>query len=145
LNLGLSWKGIDFSALFNGVGKVYGHWDGLTGMGSRSNGTLVSALNAWTPENGSTWLPRNVFGDPNSNLRSSDRDKKNRSYIRLQDIQIGYTLPKSVYDFLGNAISNLRVYAGANNLLTITKWPGLNPDGADIMPFIINFGINARF
>ncbi len=145
LNLGLSWKGLDFSALFNGVGGVYGHWDGLMGMGSKSNGTLVSASNSWTSENGSSWLPRNVYGDPNSNLRGSDRDKKSKSYLRVQNIQIGYTLPKSVYRVLGNAVSNLRVYAGANNILTITKWPGLNPDGADIMPYVINFGINARF
>jgi hypothetical protein len=78
-------------------------------------------------------------------MRSSDRDKKSRSYLRLQDIQIGYTFPKSVYDFLGNSISYLRVYVGANNILTITRWPDLNPDGANIMPYVINFGINARF
>jgi TonB-linked SusC/RagA family outer membrane protein len=145
LNLGLSWKGVDFSALFNGVGGIYGHWDGLTGMGSRSNNTLVSALKSWTPENLSSWLPRNVYSDPNSNMRSSDRDKKSRSYLRMQDIQIGYTLPKSLYDFLGNSISYMRVYVGANNILTITRWPDLNPDGANIMPYVINFGINARF
>lgn len=145
LNLGLSWKGVDFTALFNGVGGIYGHWDGLTGMGSKSNNTLVSALDSWTPENLSSWLPRNVYSDPNSNMRSSDRDKKSRSYLRMQDIQIGYTLPKSVYDFLGNSISYMRVYVGANNILTITRWPDLNPDGANTMPYVINFGINARF
>lgn len=145
INLGLEYKGIDFSALWTGVGGVYGQWDGLDGMGSRSNGTLVSAHDAWTPENQSSWLPRNVYGDPNHNLRTSDRNKKSRSYIRLQSIQIGYTLPKQAYKVLGNAISNLRVYASGNNILTITPWPGLNPDGADEMPYIINFGLSARF
>lgn len=142
LNLGLGWKGFDFSALFNGVGGVYGHWDGLMGMGSKSNGTLVSAFNTWSSTNGSNWLPRNVFGDPNSNLRTSDRDKKSKSYLRLQSISVGYTLPKSV---LGNAFNSLRFYVSGNNLVTITNWPGLNPDGTDIMPSVINFGINARF
>jgi TonB-linked SusC/RagA family outer membrane protein len=145
IDLGLGYKGIDFSTLWTGVGGVYGQWDGLTGMGSRSNGTLESAKNSWTPGNHSSWLPRNVFGDPNNNLRSSDRNKKSRSYLRLQSIQVGYTLPKQAYKVLGNAVSNVRVYASANNILTITPWPGLNPDGADEMPYIINFGLSARF
>ena len=51
IDLGLGYKGIDFSTLWTGVGGVYGQWDGLTGMGSRSNGTLESAKNAWTPDN----------------------------------------------------------------------------------------------
>ncbi len=145
INLNMEWKGIDLSLLFNGVGGTYGNWDGLSGMGSRSNGTLTSALDAWTPENRSTWLPRNVYGDPNSNFRGSDRDKKSKSYLRMQSIQIGYTLPKRANKILGNAFSSLRVYTSANNLYTFTSWPGLNPDGADIMPYIFNFGINAKF
>lgn len=145
INLGLAYKGIDFSTLWNGVSGIYGQWDGLDGMGSRSNGTLTSANNAWTSTNNSNWLPRNVYGDPNSNLRSSDRNKKSKSYLRLQSIQVGYTLPKELYRLVGNSISNLRVYASGNNLLTITNWPGLNPDGSDVMPNIINFGISAKF
>ncbi len=145
LNIDMRWKGLDFSALFNGVGGTYGHWDGLSGMGSRSNGTLLSARDSWTPENNSSWLPRNVYGDPNSNLRGSDRDKHSRSYLRMQTVQLGYTLPKQVNNMLGNAFSNLRVYASVNNLITFTRWPGLNPDGSDVMPYIVNFGINAKF
>lgn len=145
LNLSLGYKGIDFSTLWTGVGGVYGQWDGLTGMGSRSNGTLKSAANAWTSENKSDWLPRNVFSDPNANLRSSDRNKHSKSYLRLQSIQIGYTLPSKVYNVLGGAVSNIRVYASGNNIMTFTPWPGLNPDGGDAMPYIINFGISARF
>jgi len=145
INLGLGYKGIDFSTLWNGVGGVFGQWDGLMGMGSKSNGTLLSAQNAWTADNKSTWLPRNVYADPNSNLRSSDRNKKSMSYLRLQSIQIGYTLPRQAYKLVGNSISNLRIYASGNNLLTITNWPGLNPDGSDVMPYIINFGISAKF
>ncbi len=145
IDLGLAYKGIDFSTLWTGVGGVYGQWDGLTGMGSRSNGTLESAKNAWTNDNRSSWLPRNVYADPNNNLRSSDRNKKSRSYLRLQSIQIGYTLPKQAYKMVGNAVSNLRVYVSGNNILTMTPWPGLNPDGTDEMPYIINFGLSARF
>jgi hypothetical protein len=115
------------------------------GMGSKSNGTLVSAQNAWTADNKSSWLPRNVYADPNNNLRSSDRNMKSMSYLRLQSVQIGYTLPKQAYKLVGNSISNLRIYASGNNLLTITKWPGLNPDGTDVMPYILNFGISAKF
>ena len=145
INLGLGYKGIDFSTLWTGVGGVYGQWDGLTGMGSRSNGTLKSATDAWTTTNQSDWLPRNVYGDPNSNMRNSDRNKKSISYLRLQSIQIGYTLPKNLYRAIGNAVNNVRIYASGNNIMTFSPWPGLNPDGGDEMPYIINFGINARF
>lgn len=80
------------------------------------------ALNAWTPENTDTDVPRAVQGDPNKNNRVSDRYVENGDYLRLNNLQLGYNLPASTCHSLG--ISNLRVYIGGERLFTITGYKG---------------------
>lgn len=83
-------------------------------------------LNAWTPENPNTDIPRAVQGDPNSNSRlASDRFIENGDYLRLNNLQLGYNLPKKACTKLG--ISNLRFYVGATRLFTITGYKGYDP------------------
>lgn len=83
------------------------------------------ALNAWTPENTDTDVPRAVQGDPNKNNRVSDRYVENGDYLRLNNLQLGYNLPASTCHSLG--ISNLRVYIGGERLFTITGYKGYDP------------------
>jgi len=83
------------------------------------------ALNAWTPENTNTDVPRAVQGDPNKNNRVSDRFVENGDYLRLNNLQLGYNLPASICHNLG--ISNLRVYIGGERLFTITGYKGYDP------------------
>lgn len=83
------------------------------------------ALNAWTPQNTNTDVPRAVQGDPNKNNRVSDRYIENGDYLRLNNLQLGYNLSADVCKKIG--ISNLRLYIGGNRLLTFTKYKGYDP------------------
>jgi hypothetical protein len=83
-------------------------------------------LDRWTPDNRSTTFPRAVFGDPNNNRRTSDRFLEDGSFIRLKNLNFGYSLPKSITDKL--KINRLRVYVGGQNLLTFTNYSGLDPE-----------------
>ena len=76
--------------------------------------------------NPGTKTPRASLQDPNDNDRISDRYVEDASYIRLKNITLGYTLPKSI---LNNAhIENVRVYVNIQNLLTLTKYSGYDPE-----------------
>jgi TonB-linked SusC/RagA family outer membrane protein len=77
----------------------------------------------WTGEGSSNTFPRLVAGDPNINERPSTFYLASRDYLRLKNLQIGYNilLRKS-------SLRNFRVYLAAQNLFTITKWPGFDPE-----------------
>ncbi len=81
-------------------------------------------LDRWTGEGTSTDVPRATIG-ANANNQFSDFFVEDASYFRLQNVQLGYTLPESVIERL--PINNLRVYIGSNNLFTITDYSGFDP------------------
>ena len=73
-----------------------------------------------------SFIQRATLNDPNDNDRISDRYVEDGSYIRLKNISLGYTFPKKMITKLG--LSNLRVYANIQNLLTITGYDGYDPE-----------------
>src|SRR5690606_116807 len=85
-----------------------------------------STLNAWTPENKDTDMPRAVINDPNQNARTSDRFLEDGSYLRLKTVQIGYTFSENLTRSLN--INRVRFYLSADNVFTITDYKGYNPD-----------------
>jgi TonB-linked SusC/RagA family outer membrane protein len=89
----------------------------------------ISGLTTIYPKNTDTDMPRAVMGDPNQNMRNSDRYVEDGSYLRLKALTIGYTLPKSLTNKLN--IDNLRVYIGGKNLLTFTEYTGFDPEVGD--------------
>ncbi|MFR9534293.1 MAG: TonB-dependent receptor [Rikenellaceae bacterium] len=128
-SLGLAWRNFDFNAL---VGSSWGAsiYNGnrylYEAMASSSN-MLSSTLDAWTPTNTDTDVPRAVYGDPNSNAENpSDRFLEDGDFIRLRQIQLGYTLPSSVAKKL--SVNSVRVYLSGDNLLTWTKYSGIDPE-----------------
>lgn len=129
-NLGGEWKGLDFSAQ---IGGAFGHklYNGnkffYEGMASGSN-FLTSTLDAWTPNNTNTDIPRAVLSDPNKNARESTRFLENGNFVRLRNVQIGYTLPASLTKKL--SMDNVRFYVSGDNLLTITGYDGIDPEFA---------------
>ncbi|WP_316817117.1 TonB-dependent receptor [Pedobacter nyackensis] len=128
LNLGVSFKNFDLSLFWQGVGgnKLYnGNRFELEGMDAGRN-FLSSTLNAWTPQNTNTDMPRAVLGDPNRNARESTRFLENGAYLRLKLVQLGYTLPQDLLKKM--KFSKLRVYLSGQNLITLTKYSGLDPE-----------------
>lgn len=146
-NLGTNYKGIDLSVFFQGVGDVQkynGVRSGMENMSGLAN-QWATTLNRWTTDNHSTSMPRAVYNDPANTLRYSDRFVENAGYLRLKNLQIGYTLPKSLMNQL-RFIQNVRIYAAGINVFTITKYTGLDPENDVIPPTRqVQFGINATF
>jgi len=131
LNLSANYKGFDLTMFFQGVqgNQVYNGVKVVEqGMLRLFNGS-TDVLRAWTPTNTNTDVPRAVSGDPNHNTRTSDRFIESGSYLRLKNLSIGYTLPQgTIKGLTGNAVNNLRVYISTQNLFTITKYTGYDPE-----------------
>lgn len=140
LNFSAAYKGIDFSMV---LGSAWGHklYNGnkyfYEGMNSGSN-FLHSTLNAWTPENTNTSIPRAVYQDPNGNLKESDRFLESGNFIRLRQLQIGYTVPKTLLSKI--YLEKLRVYISGENLLTWTNYSGIDPEFSRVS--VLNTGID---
>jgi TonB-dependent starch-binding outer membrane protein SusC len=148
-NLDAQYRGFDFTAQFTGVGdvqKVNSIRQSLENPGTTGGNVLTSVLDYWTPTNTGSSIPRLIYGDPAGNMRFSSRFVETGAYLRLTNIQLGYTLPASFSNFTNQAIRNLRVYAGLSNLLTITRYTGLDPENDTYpVPKIMFFGLNAKF
>ncbi|WP_461052969.1 SusC/RagA family TonB-linked outer membrane protein [Spirosoma arcticum] len=131
INLSAGFKGFDFSALFQGVGDIQifnAARQSLTSMNGGNN-QLTSVLDRWTGPGTSNTIPRATLTDPNANTRFSDRWVESGSFLRLKNVQIGYTIPAAVLQKVtGKYIASTRLFIGAQNLLTFTKYTGYDPE-----------------
>ncbi len=121
-----AWKGLDLMIFGQGVAgnDIY---NGLRRLDITNANWTTAVLDRWQGVGTSNDFPRVVQGDPNKNFANpSTFHLSSGSYLRLKTIQLGYTVPKKVVDKIG--INNLRVYVGANNLLTFTKYTGYDPE-----------------
>lgn len=129
INLSADYKGLDLTVFFQGVqgNDLMGTLLAWTeGMHNNFN-VGKNALNRWTSTNTDTDVPRAVRGDPNGNVRLiSDRYLYDGSYLRLKNLTLGYTLPRSLVDYV--KLDNVRVYFTGRNLLTLTKYPFYDPE-----------------
>lgn len=129
LNYGLSfsstYKNFDFSFFWQGNAgnKVFNATYQNLMVGQYTN-HHIDMLDYWSPENTDTNIPRPVIGDPNGNNRVSDRFIEDGSYIKLQNIQLGYTIPLDEKLFINRA----RVYVTGQNVWTISGYRGYDPD-----------------
>ena len=152
-NLSASWKGFDVSALFQGV---YGVKDYVTGWGTipfvQGAPPTTDWLNRWTPQNPSATMPMIYWGwsAPQKITRPSTFFLQDGSYLRLKNLVLGYTVPSKLVRKAG--IDRLRVYFSGENLFTITKYPGLDPErygSGDFLQYpqnkIYSFGVNLTF
>lgn len=127
VNLTASWKNFDLAVNFYGEfgGLRYNYMARqLTRMDKDFN-SGKDALKAWTPQNPDTHIPRAVLGDPNGNIRLSDRYLEKGNYLRLNNLQIGYSLPQPFLDRYG--IKTCRLYVGGRRLFTLTNYKGYDP------------------
>ncbi|GAF04193.1 SusC/RagA family TonB-linked outer membrane protein [Saccharicrinis fermentans] len=126
LNLNMAYKNIDFSMFWYGV--VGNQMINATRRYDLPNVNYqTSILNRWTGEGTSNSEPRVVWNDVNNNQGTfSDYMVEDADYLRLKNIQLGFTLPKSVLDKVN--IERIRLYVSGDNLLTFTKYSGFEPE-----------------
>ncbi|MET4081408.1 TonB-linked SusC/RagA family outer membrane protein [Pedobacter sp. UYP30] len=135
LTLDASYKNFDVNLFFYASvgGKIFNYAArtqetfGATqgGIGIENVGTEYY-LNSWTPDRPSNRYARVTKADLNGNTRPSDVYVENGDYLRLRNMQIGYTLPSLISSKF--AVSRARIYVSAQNLFTITKYSGLDPE-----------------
>ena len=122
----VSYKGFDFSMDFTYQlgGKIYDSSYASLMSISRGRSFHADLLDAWTPSNTSSDIPRIQYGDSYA-AYTSDRFLVSGSYLSLQDVTLGYTLPRALCSKVG--INKVRVYATGSNLWLWSKRQGLDP------------------
>ena len=150
-NFNVAYKGFDISAFLQGVQGIQGYtyyeiaspFSGFANLGNWW-------LNRWTPENPSNTMPRLTLDGVRNGLHSSFY-VGNASYLRLKNIELGYTFKKSIISKIG--MSSLRIFANVQNALTITKFKGFDPEQttdqvrAEAFPQVrvMTAGVNVNF
>ncbi|KHJ39290.1 TonB-dependent receptor SusC [Pedobacter glucosidilyticus] len=128
LNIGTSYKRFDFTVFLSGSAKFLINsrlYRDLMHTGGDAN-YHEDMLNRWTTTNTNTNIPRLDWNDVNQNGRNSNREGwlQDGTFVRINTISLGYTLPKSFI----KGVSNARLYATAQNLYTFQKYKAYNPD-----------------
>lgn len=151
-HLGGSWKSIDFSALFQGVGKRNFYLGGEVFQPFRdswSNYSYTYFSDYWTPENPNALLPR-LYAGTKHNYQYSSHWLQNAAYIRLKNLQVGYTLNPEWTRKV--KIEKLRVYFNGENMFEFSKMfryfdPELNKVAGYMYPIMRNYslGVNVVF
>ena len=143
LTLGADWKGFDFNASFQGtLGNDVFDFAQRGDVPAMNRPSWI--MDRWHGEGTSNKIPRMTAANPNGNWQSSDLFIKNGSYMRLKNIQLGYTLPLNITRVA--SIQRLRLYVSAENLLTFTGYDGFDPelgggDGASATAMGVDKGI----
>jgi TonB-linked SusC/RagA family outer membrane protein len=113
-------QGVAGNELFNAVKRT------TYSASGPSYNKLSGILDAWSPENPNGKVPVISTSDANGNFNASDFYVEDGSYVRLRNLTIGYTFPKTISDKIKTGA--IRVYATSNNLFTITKYSGFDPE-----------------
>lgn len=152
----ISYKGFALGAFFKGVSKVdiYLNGAGLQpfSLGSTRGNLFTEIQDRWTQgsTNPSPFYPRLTYGTENMNYETSSWWVKNGAFIRLQNVEFSYTIPKKEW-FAKLGLSNFRIYFLGYNLATFSKfkmWDVELGDGKGAMYPLIktyNIGIDCRF
>ena len=124
----LGYKAFDLSFFFQFMqgNEIYNNTRAFAEGMNGQFGQLGSVRDRWTPTNTDTDMPRAVFGDPNLNRRTSTRFLEDGSYLRLKTTTLGYNLPTSITKVA--RLQSARIYVAGQNLLTFTKYSGLDPE-----------------
>jgi TonB-linked outer membrane protein, SusC/RagA family len=126
VNLKLEFKGFDLGAfMYVSLGNKI--WDATRRYDINYTNFRSEALNRWIGEGSSNSYPRVTLNDANGNWSTpSDLFVKDASYMRLRTLTLGYTIPAKLTQFI--KVQKLRVYISGENLLTLTKYKGFDPE-----------------
>lgn len=124
-NFNIEYKNFDFTAFtYASVGNdIYSAWERNANYSNKYRGVLARWTGAGSTN--SARNPRYSFTDPNSNIRVSDRYVEDGSFVKIKNIQFGYTFPKATIKKL---FSSLRLYLQVKNAATFTKYTGYDPE-----------------
>ncbi len=149
-NANFEYRGFDLTILFQGLDRVDRilNGNGQLPMADDRNNALSYWIDRWTPESPSTTLPR--LGGANNTVFSSFY-VEDASFLRLKNLELGYTLPVQLSSKVG--IRKLRVFVGGQNLATFTKLKNFDPERATggntdrLTPLykIYSVGLNLKF
>lgn len=150
LNLGFSYKGFDFSALLQGVQNRYIYVSGITEWAFQNNGlgqAFEQNLGRWTPATASTATqPRLTIGSNPNNEATSSYWLHDGSYVRLKNVELGYTLPKGLTNKL--KLASVRLFVNGVNLYTLSAYDKVDPEvfGSGYpLQKVVNAGLNVKF
>ncbi|WP_089479534.1 SusC/RagA family TonB-linked outer membrane protein [Flavobacterium araucananum] len=125
-----SYKNFDISLLFQGVEGIdrYNNSRQVTTYSTKMPlNSNTEILNAWDGEGSSNTIPRVTF-NPNGGGQMSSAFIEDASYLRLKNIEIGYTFNPEI---MGNA--NIRIYMSGQNIFTVTKYTGFDPESTSLI------------
>ncbi|MDF2432602.1 MAG: TonB-dependent starch-binding outer membrane protein SusC [Mucilaginibacter sp.] len=156
-----TYKDFDLSIFLNGSygGKILNAVDyQIAGMYGLYQNQLATQANFWTPSNPNSNIPAPRSGFGNNNLVMSDRFLESASYLRLQNVRLGYNLPAKWARYV--KMTRLKAFVSGQNLYVFTKYTGLDPEVGSLnqnptlqnidygrypSPRVITFGLNAEF
>ena len=145
-----SYKNLDFAFLIQGVDGVekYNDLKKIIDYDTRPFNHTINTLKAWNGEGSSNTIPRSTFND-NGSSKNSSIFVEDASYMRLKNIEIGYTINPS--GKTQSIFQNARLYVSAQNLFTITDYTGLDPEAYNMFDqgtypqsIAFLFGINIK-
>lgn len=129
LNGNIRYKGFDLNVFFQGVAgnKILNavKYTGLNPSVTVGYNLLAESRDAWTPQNPNATIPKLSAKDPNNNFgRISDFYMEDASFLRLRNLTIGYTVKNAWI----KSKANMRIYVSGQNLLTFTRYSGMDPE-----------------
>jgi hypothetical protein len=152
MNFDLTWRNFDMNIFFQGVsgGALYNDQKIYTDFASQWVGSNWGSrlLDAWSPSNASSSIPALTLTDNNNEGRTSTYYLESLSYLKLRNLQIGYTLPSSLGDRIRT--KNARIFVQGQNLLTFKSKDSTIPDpetpnGQFPIPRTYTLGVNLTF
>ena len=155
--LGMTWKKLSVSAMFQGVGGAKAAYVGKYMLQSDVEGNFNRSseiLNAWSPTNTGSDIPRLSKNDPNGNFSTaSDWYLENASYLRLKNLTVSYDLTDVLrkWSHANERNSSLSVFFSGENLVTFTPYSGMDPEcgGWDALKYpvsrVLSLGVKLTY
>ena len=136
LNLSAAYKNFDFTVFFQGQAgvEIANMLKGYSMHLSKDQGFIngpTEWLNRWTGKGSTNEFPRNAFDAPISNRFFSSYYIENGAFLRIRNMQLGYTLPNNLLKKAG--LNSVRIFVAAQNLFTFTKYSGWDPEVGSLL------------
>ena len=129
LSLSAGYRGFDMTLFFTGQfgNQIFNQPKGFYGKLQKNNILQDLYYNSWREEGDDAKYPRITATDLNNNFRNSSWYLEDGSYVKLRNVQIGYTVPDKILQAT-HVVKGLRVYVSGQNLFTWTKYTGFDPE-----------------